>query len=169
MRRPHDTAPARRPRGAQASVLDAALDALAARAEELRSRLAEFVTEERNPHNVLDVEHVTVHHPAPVLASGAVLIDTPGIGSTYKHNTEATLNFLPHCDAAIFVVSADPPITEAEVEFLRQVVDRMPRLFFVLNKVDCLDEREREEAVGFVRGLLERRLREVAAALRGSR
>lgn len=130
----------------------------AADAEELSARLAEFVTEERNPHNVLNVEHVTVHHPAPVLASGAVLIDTPGIGSTYKHNTEATLNFLPQCDAAIFVVSADPPITEAEVEFLRQVTERVPRLFFVLNKVDYLDEREREEAIGFVRGVLEREL-----------
>lgn len=130
----------------------------AADADDLSARLAEFVTEERNPRNVLNVEHVTVHHPAPVLASGAVLVDTPGIGSTYRHNTEATLNFLPQCDAAIFVVSADPPITETEVEFLGEVTERVPRLFFVLNKIDYLDEREREEAVGFVRSVLEREL-----------
>ncbi|MCX8007969.1 MAG: dynamin family protein [Coriobacteriia bacterium] len=130
----------------------------AADAAELRSCLDQFVTEERNPRNALNVERVTVYHPAPVLASGAVLIDTPGIGSTFRHNTEATLNFLPQCDAALFVVSADPPITEAEAAFLGQVMERVPRIFFVLNKVDYLDERERDEAVAFLRGALEREL-----------
>jgi len=52
---------------------------------------------------------------------GVVLIDTPGIGSTFRHNTQATLNFLPQCDAALFLVSADPPLTEVEVEFLKEV------------------------------------------------
>ena len=52
---------------------------------------------------------------------GQVLIDTPGIGSTFRHNAQATLNFLPQCDAALFLVSADPPITEVEVDFLKEV------------------------------------------------
>jgi GTP-binding protein EngB required for normal cell division len=134
-------------------------------ADELRSRLEQFVTEERNPCNALNVERVTVYHPAPVLASGAVLIDTPGIGSTYRHNTEATLNFLPQCDAALFVVSADPPITEAEVGFLAEVAERVPRLFFVLNKVDYLDERERETAIAFLRSVLEREVGAAAAEI----
>jgi len=78
-----------------------------------------------------------------------VLIDTPGIGSTLHHNTEATLSFLPQCDAALFLVSADPPITEVEQEFLKSVQDRMAKLCFVMNKVDYLNENELAEAILF--------------------
>jgi hypothetical protein len=125
---------------------------------ELATHLARFVTEAANPANVLNVAHVDVYHPAPLLASGVVLIDTPGIGSTLRHNTEATLNFLPQCDAAIFVVSPDPPITEVEVDFLGHVLDLVPRLFFVFNKVDYLSDAERVEALGFLETVLGERL-----------
>ncbi len=82
------------------------------------------------------------------------MIDTPGIGSTYRHNTTATLNFLQQCDAALFLVSADPPITEVELEFLRQVREKVPRLFFFMNKIDYLDDRELEQALAFYKHVL---------------
>lgn len=126
-------------------------DAATARAREF---LAEFVTEAANPENRRGVAEVHVELPAPILSGKVVLIDTPGIGSTYRHNTLATLNFLENCDAALFLVSADPPITEVELEFLRQVRRKVPRLFFVLNKIDYLDARELEEALAFYRRVL---------------
>lgn len=116
--------------------------------------LAGFVTEKGNPQNKLGVAEVQVDVPASILSGGVVLIDTPGIGSTYRHNTTATLNFLQQCDAALFLVSADPPITEAELEFLRQVKDKVPRLFFVLNKIDYLNAGELEEALAFYKCIL---------------
>jgi len=116
--------------------------------------LARFVTEDGNPQNRLGVTEVQVSLPAPILAGGVVLIDTPGIGSTYLHNTTATLNFLQQCDAALFLISADPPITEVELAFLRQVREKVPRLFFVLNKIDYLDERELEQALCFYKRVL---------------
>jgi len=120
--------------------------------------LTGFVTEKGNPHNKLGVAGVQVHLPAPILTGGVVLIDTPGIGSTYRHNTSATLNFLEQCDAALFLVSADPPITEVELAFLRQVSEKVPRLFFVLNKIDYLNEDELEEALAFYKGILTEKL-----------
>ncbi|MBI5571247.1 MAG: dynamin family protein [Desulfomonile tiedjei] len=108
-----------------------------------------FVTEEGNPKNRLGVLQVEISHPAPILQHGVVLIDTPGIGSTFTHNTEATLSFLPQCDAALFVVSADPPLTEVEAEFLKEVKSRVNRLFFIFNKVDYLNEQERHAALTF--------------------
>ncbi len=120
----------------------------------LAAFLAEFVTETGNPENRRGVVSVEVLHPAPVLARGAVLIDTPGIGSTLRHNTEATLNFLPQCDAALFLVSADPPVTEVEVAFLREVRSKVSRIFFLLNKVDYLGPDERHEAEAFLRRVL---------------
>jgi len=52
------------------------------------------------------------------------------------------------------VVSADPPITEVEVEFLKLARRKLARLFFVLNKVDYLDDAERRVAVAFLQRVL---------------
>lgn len=120
----------------------------------LAAVLARYVTEEANPANWLGVRDVEVLHPSPALAHGVVLIDTPGIGSTYAHNTATTMAFLAECDAALFLVSADPPITAVEVEFLREVRGRVPRLFFLLNKVDYLADDEAAAATGFLRKVL---------------
>lgn len=112
------------------------------------------MTEEGNPRNRLGVTEVEVVLPASILSKGVVLIDTPGIGSTYRHNTQVTLNFLQQCDAALFLISADPPITDVELDFLRQVRQKVPRLFFVLNKVDYLHADECDQALSFFRKIL---------------
>jgi GTPase SAR1 family protein len=123
--------------------------------EEVIAILEGFVTEEGNPKNQLGVLQVDIFHPAPILQLGVVLIDTPGIGSTFTHNTQATLNFLPQCDAALFVVSADPPLTEVEAEFLKDVASRVSCLFFIFNKIDYLSASELEAAVAFFKKVLE--------------
>ena len=113
--------------------------------EEAAKILEGFVTEECNPKNRLGVMQVDVLHPAPILQHGVVLIDTPGVGSTFTHNTRATLNFLPQCDAALFVVSADPPLTEVEVEFLKVVKSKVARTVLHLQQ-NRLPERDRERS-----------------------
>jgi len=122
--------------------------------EALTEFLSRYVTESGNPRNQRGVLQVEVPHPAPLLRRGVVLIDTPGIGSTFQHNTEATLNFPPQCDAAMFVVSADPPLTATEAGFLKEVRTKVPRLFFVLNKTDQLDAAEQASALAFLRRVL---------------
>ena len=117
--------------------------------EQASDVLGRHVTEVKNPRNQLGVERVEVEHPSSLLSAGVVMIDTPGIGSTLRHNTEATLNFLPQCDAALFVVSADLPITEVEKDFLKAVRDKVAKLCFVMNKVDYLNGDELEEALRF--------------------
>lgn len=121
---------------------------------ELRAFLVRYVSEKENPENRLDVKEVEIAYPSPLLQRGVVLIDTPGIGSTFRHNTETTLGFLSQCDAALFVLSADPPPTEAELAFLDQVRANVPHLVFVLNKVDYLAPEEAGEVERFLRDLL---------------
>jgi len=128
-------------------------------ADKVAEVLRRYVTEEGNSANRLGVTQVVVEHQAPFLAKGVEIIDTPGIGSTFVHNTETTLKFLPQCDAALFVVSADPPITEVEVEFLKVVKAKVARLIFVQNKVDYLSVTERQEANEFLRKVLRERIR----------
>lgn len=123
-------------------------------AEAIREQLSRWVTEEGNPVNHRGVKRVDLFVPAEVLRGGIVLIDTPGIGSTLRHNTEAALQVLPECDAALFVVSADPPITEAETAYLRNIQPQVARLFFVLNKMDYLGTQEQGAAIGYLRNAL---------------
>jgi GTP-binding protein EngB required for normal cell division len=122
--------------------------------DEIRDVLFRFVAEEGNSENQLGVERVELFYPADILADGTVIIDTPGVGSTLRHNTEAALQVLPECDAAFFVVSADPPITEVELDFLRRLKSKIPRVFFVLNKADYLRTDEQRSVVDFLQRVL---------------
>ncbi len=120
--------------------------------------IADYVTEERNPHNRKKVRQVEIGYPAPLLSHGIVLVDTPGIGSTFTHNSITTLEFLPHCDAGLFLISPDPPITETEVIFLRTVRKQVDHFFFVFNKVDTLDHNERGQLIEFFYKVLREQL-----------
>jgi len=122
--------------------------------EALRETLTTFVTEEANPRNVLNVARVDVFLPAELLEYGVVLIDTPGVGSTHRHQTAAADAILPECDAALLVVSADPPITEIEIEYLARIRQTVARLIIVLNKIDMIEPHEREKAATFLRKAL---------------
>ncbi len=112
--------------------------------------LTRYVTETGNPENHRKVARVEISFPSELLKQGVVLIDTPGIGSTHRHNTEVAYQILPQCDAALFLVSPDPPITEAELTYLKNIQQRLPRTFFVLNKVDFLDTAERVASLRFL-------------------
>ncbi|MCK5914369.1 MAG: dynamin family protein, partial [Desulfuromusa sp.] len=118
--------------------------------QSLAGFLTEYVTESGNPNNQRQVKRVEIGHPAEILKQGVVLIDTPGIGSTHKHNTEVAYQVLPQCDAALFLVSPDPPITAAELDYLKEIQQRLPRTFFLLNKVDFLDQEEKVASLKFL-------------------
>jgi GTP-binding protein EngB required for normal cell division len=118
---------------------------------DIQEALHPFVTEDGNPNNMRGVVRVEVFLPADILHDGVVLIDTPGIGSTLRHNTDTALQVLPDCDAALFVVSADPPITEAELAYLAKVRTHVVHLFFILNKIDYLAAPERGQVEAFLR------------------
>jgi GTP-binding protein EngB required for normal cell division len=120
----------------------------------IREFLFRFVAEEANPKNTLRVDRVEVFYPAPVLADNTVLIDTPGVGSTFRHNTEAALRVLAECDAAVFVVSPDPPITETELDYLRRLDSKVAKILFIMNKADYVRVEERARLVDFLRDVL---------------
>jgi GTP-binding protein EngB required for normal cell division len=116
--------------------------------------LFRFVAEEANPENRLGVERVELFYPADILIDGTVIIDAPGVGSTLRHNTEAALQVLPESDVAFFVISADPPITEVELDYLRRLQSKTTRIFFVLNKADYLQSDDRRSITEFLRKVL---------------
>jgi GTPase SAR1 family protein len=122
--------------------------------EQLADPLAQLVTEEANPNNRLGLARVEVSLPVPLLESGVVLIDTPGVGSTFTHNTERAEAVLPDCDAALFVVSPDPPITDVEINYLARIQATVARLIIVLNKIDSVEPQDLTKTVAFLRQVL---------------
>jgi small GTP-binding protein len=113
------------------------------------SDLEHFGTERGNPGNCRHVAAITVWLDAPILARGVEIVDTPGTGSVHEHNTAAAAEALPSMDAAIFVLTADPPVSASERELLREVAGMSVALFVVLNKADYLDAASLAEAAEF--------------------
>ncbi len=122
------------------------------------SDLKEYVTEELNPENKKAVEGAEVFVPSPLLSTGMCFVDTPGLGSVFTGNTAATQAFIPHIDAALVVVGADPPIAGEELALVEAVGKRVQDLILVINKADRTSDPERAAAVKFTREILEKRL-----------
>ncbi|MEM4359228.1 MAG: dynamin family protein [Candidatus Bilamarchaeaceae archaeon] len=137
------------------------------REEEIKPEEIElYVTEKHNPKNVKGIQRVEIEVPSRFLEQGVVLVDTPGIGSVYRHNSDVAYRFLPDADAIIFVLSADPPISEAECQFLEESSKYASKFFFVLNKIDYLGESEIKELLEFNRGVLASKLKVDARSIR---
>jgi len=121
-------------------------------------QLADYVSQERNPGNVKRVGGVEVFLQHSLLRDGLCLVDTPGLGSVFDANTASTVDFLPHVDAAVVVLGADPPISGEELRFVAELERQVDTLFFVLNKADRIPAGHRDEAVEFTRRVLEQTL-----------
>lgn len=84
--------------------------------------------------------------PDPRLASGLVLVDTPGVGGVYHDHTLATQQYLPTADAVLFVSSAQEPLSDSEVGFLAQAAhavgaaDRPDAMMFALTHIDLVPD-----------------------------
>jgi GTP-binding protein EngB required for normal cell division len=102
------------------------------------SALDDLVTERGNPGNRRELASVTVTVDAPILARGLELVDTPGSGSVYAHNTAEAELALKTMDAAVFVLTADPPVSASERDLMSRVAQLSVRMFVVLNKADYL-------------------------------
>ena len=117
-----------------------------------------YVTEELNPENKKGVDGAEVFVPSPLLSSGMCFVDTPGLGSVFTGNSATTQAFIPHIDAALVVVGADPPIAGEELALVAHVGKQVRDLILVINKADRTSDAERAAAVKFTREILEKRL-----------
>ncbi|MFZ5969424.1 MAG: dynamin family protein [Bacillota bacterium] len=120
--------------------------------------IGEYISEQENPQNSKQVDKIEIFYPSEILKNGFVLIDTPGIGSIYKHNTTEAYRYLPQADAAIFLFSSDAPISGLELEFLSEIKEHFNKIFFIQNKIDHLSETEVIESAVFSTNAISRHL-----------
>ncbi len=117
-------------------------------------KLGDYVTEKGNPKNIKGVSEVYITYPSSYLKDGVRLIDTPGVGSVYQHNTEVAYQYIHKSDAVFFLVSVDQPMSKNELDFLNDVKAYSSKIFFLLNKKDYLSEDELRESVEFIKNIL---------------
>jgi len=113
-----------------------------------------YCTEKGNPKNQKGVDTIEIGYPFDFLNKDVVIVDTPGIGSVYQHNTDVTYKFIDRSDAVVFVLSVDPPITEIEKQFLLKIAENVHKIFFVINKSDLTRKNEIEEIVNFTTNVI---------------
>jgi len=121
-------------------------------------RAAEFVAETENPENIKQVSRVRLSLPSLERYRGVRFVDTPGLESALEHNTVASLEWLPNVGLALITVAADLPLSQSDIDFIRQVSRYTPSLFLLLTKVDVLDASQRDEVMHFVQRQLARHL-----------
>jgi predicted GTPase len=83
--------------------------------------------------------HALVNIPHPLLETGLVIIDTPGLNAIGAE-PELTLNLIPSAHAVLFVLAADAGVTRSDIDVWREQISPAHRSgrFVVLNKIDGL-------------------------------
>ena len=110
----------------------------------------------RDPIDVADIRKYAVEHPDPaggttngdrpagvivqvprkILATGLVIVDTPGVGGLNSAHAAASLAAISMADAVLFVTDASQELTSSEFEFLRRAKEMCDTVVCVLTKSD---------------------------------
>ena len=110
-------------------------------------RLTDYVTKltPESETRASDIKEAVVYYPTPYCRDKADIVDTPGLNDD-ENMTQVTLSVLPTTDAAIMLILAQSPFAGTEGDFLnnRMLTSDLGRVMFVVNRIDQIDEDERE-------------------------
>ena len=82
--------------------------------------------------------YALINYPHPLLTSGLVVLDTPGLNAPGTE-PELTMNTIPRVHAALFLVAMDSGVTRSDLEvWHKHVQTRVARKLAVVNKIDLL-------------------------------
>ena len=99
-------------------------------------QIASHVSEAGNPGNRRGLRSVEVRLPRRMLRTGLCLIDTPGVGGLDSAHGIITLGALDLAQGMLFVTDASQELTQPELDFLRQALERCPVAACVVTKTD---------------------------------
>jgi GTP-binding protein EngB required for normal cell division len=120
--------------------------------------LDDYTSEAKNPSNQKNVEMVDIELPALKDYAGLRLVDTPGLGSVFKYHIETSENWLPEVGAALLAVSADRPLSENDLQLIRELMQHTPKIVLLLTKADLLSTEQQGEVIRFFEETLKREL-----------
>lgn len=101
-----------------------------------------------------DIEEVRIAVPLPLLTGGSVLVDTPGLLDD-ELLSDRTRQEIERCDLAVMVLAADKILSAREREVAAWANDLLRgNVVFVVNRLDLVDEEEREDVLEWTRRAL---------------
>ncbi len=107
--------------------------------------------------------HAMINFPHPLLKSGLVILDTPGVNALGTE-PELTLSMIPSAHAVLFLLALDTGVTKSDLKVWQDYVrDYVSRRVAVLNKVDLAWDELKTQ--GDIDASVERQLQETAQTL----
>lgn len=110
----------------------------------------ELTPEERDNDPLLvgrTLQWIEVNTPASFLPPNVHLLDTPGLGALYRSHAEITHRYAAAADAVIFLKTAQDPLVDTEIAFLKEVLTVTPNIMFIQSKIDQFDANTLEEMI----------------------
>lgn len=101
-------------------------------------RIAEYSTESKNSRNKESVDYIEIFVNSSVLATGLVLIDTPGLGALDPRHAVATFEMASQADAILFLGNTDKELSSFEIESLKQLIN-CSKCGYVAHILTCCD------------------------------
>jgi len=92
---------------------------------------------------------------------GLRLVDTPGLGSVYKYHQSTSEEWLPSVGTAILAVSSDRPLSEHDLDLIRELTSHTPNIILLLTKADILSPEQQNEVIAFFQQTLQRELHRI--------
>lgn len=122
------------------------------------NRLDEFTSEAKNPSNQKNVEIVDIELPSLKDYPGVRLVDTPGLGSVFAYHHATSENWLPEVGAALLAISSDRPLSENDLQLIRELAQHTPNIIILLTKTDLLTPDQQQEVTDFFIKTLKREI-----------
>lgn len=82
--------------------------------------------------------HALINFPHPLLKSGLVILDTPGLNALGAE-PELTLSIIPNAHAVVFLMATDTGVTKSDMQiWIDHIGNHNNRKIAILNKIDIL-------------------------------
>lgn len=120
--------------------------------------IVKFTSEAENPGNSKNVAIVDIELPSMQKYPGLRLVDTPGLGSVYKYHQSTSEHWLPAVGTALLAISSERPLSEHDLELIRELTSHTPNIILLLTKADILSPDQQKEVVSFFQDTLQREL-----------
>lgn len=134
-------------------------------------KLTDYVTKltPESETRASDIKEAVVYYPTPYCRDKADIVDTPGLNDD-ENMTQVTLSVLPATDAAIMLILAQAPFAGTEGDFLnnRMLTSDLGRVMFVINRIDQIDEDERDKLYAHISKRIRLSVEQRAAELYGA-
>ncbi|MEN6620342.1 MAG: dynamin family protein, partial [Smithella sp.] len=120
--------------------------------------IVEFTSEAGNPANEKNVAIVDIELPSLQKFPGVRLVDTPGLGSIFKYHEITSESWLPAVGTALLAVSSDRPLSQHDLDLIRELTSHTPNIILLLTKADLLSMEQQQEVIAFFSQTLQREL-----------